>query len=166
MEKYLKFLVCHVDWDYFCKEIVWFPYNFLCRFGPILDFIKRNNSKRFFKDDKKVIKYQWLGTNKNIQMYKGCWDLFCKNVWFFLNKIVCIFGPKIDFLKGIEGFDLFRFWNIIIDSFYNMLQNLNFVIDGFNLRINGVFTAFAISRVLYGARYGVFTGADERLLSD
>ncbi|KAL4579550.1 hypothetical protein LXL04_015701 [Taraxacum kok-saghyz] len=48
-------------------------------------------------------------------------------------------------------------------SFYNMLQNLNFGIDGFNLRIDGVFTAFAISRVLYGARYGVFIGADERL---
>ena len=60
---------CHVDWDYFCKEIVWFSYNFLCTFGPILDFIKRNNRKRFFKDDmEKVIKYQWLGTNKNIQM--------------------------------------------------------------------------------------------------
>ena len=72
-------------------------------------------------------------------MYKGCWDLFCKNVWFFLNKIVYIFGPKIDFLKGIERFDLFRFWNIIIDSFYNMLQNLNFGIDGFNLRIDGTF---------------------------
>ncbi|KAL4561437.1 hypothetical protein LXL04_033603 [Taraxacum kok-saghyz] len=53
-------------------EIVWFPYKFLCRFGHILDFIKRNNSKRFFKDDmEKVIKYQWLGTNKNIQMSKA-----------------------------------------------------------------------------------------------
>ncbi|KAL4567885.1 hypothetical protein LXL04_023481 [Taraxacum kok-saghyz] len=52
------------------------------------------------------------------------------------------------------------------DSFYNMLQNLKFGIDGFNLRIYGVFTAFSISWILYGARYGVFTGADERLLSD
>ncbi|KAL4563362.1 hypothetical protein LXL04_027403 [Taraxacum kok-saghyz] len=52
------------------------------------------------------------------------------------------------------------------DSFYNMLQNLNFGIDSFNLRIYGVFTPVSISWVLYGARYGVFTEADERLLSD
>ncbi|KAL4582072.1 hypothetical protein LXL04_006611 [Taraxacum kok-saghyz] len=51
--KRFMLLICDVDWDHSCKEIVWFPYNFLCRFGPNLDNFKRIKRKRFSKDDKK-----------------------------------------------------------------------------------------------------------------
>ncbi|KAL4582837.1 hypothetical protein LXL04_007398 [Taraxacum kok-saghyz] len=71
-------LICHVDWDHSCKEIVLFPYNFLYRFGPNLDNFKRIKRKRFSKDDKKRdIKIQRNDIIDKIFNCKGCWDLSC-----------------------------------------------------------------------------------------